>query len=345
MTEEMYQNLNYYLSGIFKLLEKNDSFLIENILPISIMEDDLLSLLENYNLMEDDNTQTNLTYNDVYLLAREIIEKIDKNYLKYYNKLIESGELDFSYEHSYYDSFCQHNFDTGQNIIDINRKFNYLDISTLVHEFMHYTNALTKNYSVNRHILTETISIYYEEFAKKYLLERGIDKSKLWFNERLYHTSNSIPNFNNYNIILIAYSEFGNIDKNTYKMLNKFFVNIPEHEFEQMCINALKILDKKSKTIEFETKMKYGTIPDDYETILFNELTDLVANDYKYIFGTIVAYNALQYSSIEKMRYLNNHINDIGIKLNDLFKLINVELPNLKLDPIKNFLNEEGKTK
>ena len=344
MTDEMYKNLNYYLSGCFQILEKNDFFLIENILPISIMGDNLLSLLSNYNLKED-NPQDNLTYNDVYLLAREIIEKIDKNYLKYYDKLIESGELDFSYEHSYYDSNCQHNFATGKNIININRRFNYLDVSTLVHEFMHYTNNLTNDCTINRHILTEAISIYYGEFAKKYLLEKGIDKSKLWLNERLYDISNSLRRFNKYNILLLAYSKFGNIDKNTYKMLNKFFLNIPSDDFEKICINALKILDKKSEETFFETKMKHGEIPNDYEAILFNELIKLVNIDYRYIFGTVIAYNALQYSSIEKMTNLNNHVNDLGVSLNNLLKLINIELKNLSLEPIEKFLNGEGKTK
>ena len=343
MTEEMYKQLNFYLNGVFKELEKDDSFFINNILQISIIGNKLLTLIEDYDLKKSE-IKANLTYNDVYLLAREIIEKIDKNYLKYYDKLIESGEIDFNYEGDYADSACIHCFTTGQNFININMEFNYLDVATLVHEFMHYTNVLTKLYSINRHIITEAISIYFEEFAKIYLLKKGIDKSELWFSERLYYTSNTIKNFDNYNIILLAYSKFGNINKNTYKMLNQFFLHIPEEEFEKMCINELKLLEKKSKEIEFKIKMEYGKIPNDYEQKLFCKLIRLINVDYKYIFGTMVAYNALEKSSLEQMVYLNNNINEINLGIGKLLESINVKLEELDFNYIKKVL-EEGKIK
>ena len=56
--------------------------------------------------------------------------------------------------------------------------------------------------------------------------------------------------------------------------------------------------------------MEYGCIPDNYEQIRFSRLVRLVNVGYKYIFGTVVAYYALQHSTLEKMVYLNNHIND-----------------------------------
>lgn len=345
MTDEMYQKLNFCLNGVFKELEVNDTFLIGNLLQLIEIGKDFCSLIRNYDL-KSEKMQANLSYNDVYLLARQIIEEIDKNYLKYYDKLIETGELDFDYEEKYGDSACTHFFDTGQNLIDIRRKFNYLDVSTLVHEFMHYTNSLTKDYSLNRHILTEAISIYFESYAKNYLLSKGIDQSELWFNERLYSTGWHIKRFQNYNLILLAYSKFGDIDESSYQMLSDFFIQISKSDFETMCINALRLLDKRSDEVDFEMKMEYGCIPDNYEQKRFSRLARLVNVDYQYIFGTVVAYYALQHSTLEKMVYLNNHINDAeNASLSDALKLADIDLRKLNLDSIKEFLDRKGKTK
>ena len=345
MTDEMYQKLNFYLNGVFKELEVNDTFLIGNLLQLIEIGRDFCSLIRNYDL-KSEIIQANLIYNDVYLLARQIIEEIDKNYLKYYDKLIETGELDFDYEEKYGDSACTHFFDTGQNLIDIRRKFNYLDVSTLVHEFMHYTNSLTKDYSLNRHILTEAISIYFESYAKNYLLSKGIDQSELWFNERLYSTGWHIKRFQNYNLILLAYSKFGDIDESSYQMLSDFFIQISKSDFETICINALRLLDKRSYEVYFEMKMEYGCIPDNYEQKRFSRLARLVNVDYQYIFGTVVAYYALQHSTLEKMVYLNNHINDAeNASLSDALKLADIDLRKLNLDSIKEFLDRKGKTK
>lgn len=347
MTDEMYQKLNFYLNGVFKKLEVSDSFLIQNLFQLIRIGNDFCSLIRNYDL-KSEKMQANLSYNEVYLLARQVIEKIDKNYLKYYDKLIETGELDFDYEEKYDYSVCTHFFDTGQNLIDMHREFNYLDVSTLVHEFMHYTNALTKEYSLNRHFLTEAISIYFESYAKNYLLSKGIDQSELWFNERLYSTGGHIKSFQNYDLLLLAYSKFGNIDESSYQMLSDFFIQISKSDFETMCINALRLLDKRSTEIDFEIKMEYGYIPDDYEQKRFSRLARLVNADYKYIFGTVVAYYALQHSSLEKMVYLNNHINDaenVSLSVSDALKLADIDLRKLNLDPIKDFLDEKGKTK
>ena len=345
MTDEMYQKLNFYLNGVFKELEVNDTFLIGNLLQLIEIGRDFCSLIRNYDL-KSEKMQANLSYNDVYLLARQIIEEIDKNYLKYYDKLIETGELDFDYEEKYGDSACTHFFDTGQNLIDIRRKFNYLDVSTLVHEFMHYTNSLTKDYSLNRHILTEAISIYFESYAKNYLLSKGIDQSELWFNERLYSTGWHIKRFQNYNLILLAYSKFGDIDESSYQMLSDFFIQISKSDFETICINALRLLDKRSDEVDFEMKMEYGCIPDNYEQKRFSRLARLVNVDYQYIFGTVVAYYALQHSTLEKMVYLNNHINDAeNASLSDALKLADIDLRKLNLDSIKEFLDRKGKTK
>lgn len=313
MTLEQYEKLNYYLNGCFKELEKSDSFLLANIECFARMSDDYVHMTNNYKF-EVYTEQNNLSYNDVYLLAREIIESIDKDYLKYYDELIESGKLDFSYSNDYPGSAFIYCLKKDERIININRNFNYTDVLVLVHEFMHYMNGLGDEFSFNRNLLTEAISIYFEEYARNYLLDKGIPKEELYFNERIILTRETASNFNWYSFILIAYNRFGNIDENTYKLLSDFVCPITKEELEEECQKVLKVLDKRKEEFDFEYKMLEENSEKNYENELFNDLVKLVNKNYKYIFGTLIAYYALKYSTVEKMTYLCNHINDLKMQ-------------------------------
>ena len=124
MTKEEYKRLNDYLNGCFKELEKSDSFLLTNIESFARMSDDYVHMTNKYKF-EVYTEENNLSFNDIYLLAREIIESIDKNYLKYYDELIESGRLDFSYQNDYSDSQFVYDLEKEKRLLNINRKFNY----------------------------------------------------------------------------------------------------------------------------------------------------------------------------------------------------------------------------
>ena len=136
--KEIYEKINKYLNDICTFLEQDNSFLLDN----------------------------KLTFEDVYLLAREIIETIDFNYLKDFDKLIETGELDFSYDKEYIGSYCHTLIKDGKlkiQLININRHFNYDDVVTLIHEFIHYTNTKMSIFLLNFYlfILKLTLSIIY----------------------------------------------------------------------------------------------------------------------------------------------------------------------------------------
>lgn len=173
--KDIYKKLNYYLNEICIYLEKENLFLLDNIYSISILNDNFLRKIANYSL-DNETILNNLTFEDVYFLAREIIEHIDRSYLQDFDNLIESGELDFSYQKDYEVSECISMYKKGncvKQLININREFNYNDVRVLVHEFIHYTNG--KKYSMNRNYLTEFLSIYFEFYAIDYLLKKGIN--------------------------------------------------------------------------------------------------------------------------------------------------------------------------
>ena len=169
--DEIYNKLNDYLNEICKYLEVQDSFLIDNLHILAGLNDKMLMFLNNYNF--DNKVITNkLTFEDVFNLAREIIEQIDASYLDSFDNLIKTGELDFSYENKYYGSHYQYFYNDNREVvgklININREFSYDDVLTLVHEFIHYTNG--DKITNNRYYLTEFLSIIYRKFHLRYLI-------------------------------------------------------------------------------------------------------------------------------------------------------------------------------
>lgn len=88
--DEIYNKLNDYLNEICKYLEVQDSFLLENIHILAGLNDKMLMVLNNNNF--DNKVITNkLTFEDVFNLAREIIEQIDASYLDSFDNLIKTG--------------------------------------------------------------------------------------------------------------------------------------------------------------------------------------------------------------------------------------------------------------
>ena len=89
MTKEEYKQLNEYLNECFLYLKDCDSFFVDNICIISNINNCYYEKCKKYNLERYD-INNHLTYEDVYILAREIIEHIDCEYLKDYDNLITS---------------------------------------------------------------------------------------------------------------------------------------------------------------------------------------------------------------------------------------------------------------
>ncbi len=85
--EEIYNKLNGYLNEICNYLRKSNSFLLDNIKGIAMLNDDFLEHIDKYDL-DNRVVQNKLTYEDVFLLAREIVESIDECYLSEFDNLI-----------------------------------------------------------------------------------------------------------------------------------------------------------------------------------------------------------------------------------------------------------------
>lgn len=330
MTEEMYRRLNSYLNDIFIELNKKDKIFVDNLVNFSHLNL-IINDYVNKNICKvvSKSYQNKLTFNDVYLLAREVIEKINSKYLKEYDELIVSGKLNFDYDNKY-SSCCILKAKNGiiAKYIDISRKFNYEDVINLIHEFFHYTQIKDSYMTYNYEFLTEFISIYFEQLATNYLVkEKHIPISELNINLRIIDFLRNNNSFKRYAIILLAYENLGDINKNTINEIDKK-IGLKDIYFEEECINFLKKLDEINELSLDEEKI--------------NKMVSLVNLNYRYIIGTILAYYALKYSNLENMIELNDKINnEYADKLvEEILEKVNIkinkEMINESLNIIKN---------
>lgn len=342
MKKEDYKRLNDYLNDAFIYLSKYDGFFIQNMHTIFRLNSMLYEKLKNIDLKHKFH-ENNLTFEDIFIIARNEIEKINPNYLEKFDELIDSGRLEFflkeknitikesndykklseienSEEDIRYDSVCSYTED--DYFIDIARTYNYDDVLMLIHEFIHSTNA-SENIGEYRYILTEFFSIYFEMYAQRNILESGINPSELDIFDRIKDTGKISKEIVKYDLAFMAYNLFGNIKENSYKDLKKYhIVSSTKEEFESVCINLLKYFDYQKIVYNNENK----------EFNLYNyrkHISKLFSSGYRYLFGTLFACYLLENGNKDKVVWLNDHINDEEIKnMNfiDVLKIIGIDL-------------------
>ena len=286
MTQEEYKRLNDYLNDLFLEFQKKNKIFVDNLIPIWN-----LSIIINNETFQIKSKSNHLTFDDVYLLAREIIEKISPRYLDEYDELIKSGALNFNFNlkgNSEF-SFNYYNEIVNRKLINVSRKFNYTDVVFLIHEFFHYTQVkMNKKKSYNFEFFTEFIAIYFETIAKRYLIEeKNVLKDELIINNRVESLYRNNIKLYQYITVLVAYEYLGNINEYTEEDL-KNILGIRDSGFQKECLQTLNKLDSFKKNKSAVT--------------LFNQ-------NYRYVVGTILAYYALEHSKLEDMVELNDKIN------------------------------------
>lgn len=327
MTREQYKKLNDYLNDCFLKLEENDPIFIENLYIISAFSDNIIKSF--HEKIENYMTQNKLTFEEVFYLSREIIESINKKYLNEFDNLIQSGILDFGYNNEYNNSSYIYNNSTKQKVININRYFSYDDVGTLIHEFMHYTNIQDKH-TYNARFLTEFISIYFQEYAKRYLIEKKeINTEEINTNSRIINFLLTNQKFNTYCLVLLAYNMLGDITPNTPVEM-KNILGITDKTFEKECLVVLEELEKdKATSLSNENAIE--------------KMVNRFNTDYLYIVGTSLAFYALEHCKMEDIVRLNEKINSeeyayMSIKevLNTIGIKINIKTLNEAIECVKN---------
>lgn len=342
MKKEDYKRLNDYLNDTFIYLSGYDRFFIQNMQSIFILNNMLYGKLKDIDL-EHKFYKNNLTFEDVFELARNEIEKINPNYLKEFDKLIDSGrlglfkqkeninikevddyekisEIENNEQETRYDSVCSYTED--DYFIDLAREYNYNDVLMLIHEFIHSTNS-SENMGEYRYILTEFFSIYFEMYAQRNLLESGINSSELDIFDRIKDTGKISKEMNEYDLVFISYNLFGNIKENSYEDLEKYhIVSSTKKEFECACVRLLKYFDYQK--IQYNNESKEFNLHDYRKCISI-----LFSSGYRYLLGTLFSCYLLENENKDKIVWLNDHINDEKMKnmnLIDVLKMIDINL-------------------
>ena len=348
MKKEEYKRLNDYLNDTFIYLSGYDRFFIQNMQSIFILNNMLYGKLKDIDL-EHKFYKNNLTFEDVFELARNEIEKINPNYLKEFDKLIDSGrlglfkqkeninikevddyekisEIENNEEETRYDSVCSYTED--DYFIDLAREYNYNDVLMLIHEFIHSTNS-SENMGEYRYILTEFFSIYFEMYAQRNLLESGINSSELDIFDRIKDTGKISKEMNEYDLVFISYNLFGNIKENSYEDLEKYhIVSSTKKEFECACVRLLKYFDYQK--IQYNNESKEFNLHDYRKCISI-----LFSSGYRYLLGTLFSCYLLENENKDKIVWLNDHINDEKMKnmnLIDVLKMIGIDLTDENID-------------
>lgn len=342
MRKEDYKRLNDYLNDAFIYLSKYDGFFIQNMHMIFPLNSILYENLKGIDLRHNFH-KNNLTHEYIFELARNEIEKINPNYLENFDKLIDSGRLEFFLheqnmiikESTYYenlseienneeeirnDSVCSYN--NGDYFIDLARTHNYNDVLMLIHEFIHSTNS-SKNMGEYRYILTEFFSIYFEMLSQKDLLEKGINPGELDIFDRIKSAGKISKKINKYDLVFMAYNLFGNVKEDSYEDLEKYhIVSSTKEDFEDVCINLLKYFDYQK--IVYNNENKEFNLYDYRKCISI-----LFSSGYRYLLGTLFSCYLLENENKDKIVWLNDHINDEKMKnmnLIDVLKMIDIDL-------------------
>lgn len=348
MKKEDYKRLNDYLNDTFIYLSEHDGFFIQNMHNIFSLNLILYENLKGIDLRHNFH-KNNLTYEDVFNLTRNEIEKINSNYLENFDKLIDSGRLEFFLheqnmiikESTYYenlseienneeeirnDSVCSYN--NGDYFIDLARTHNYNDVLMLIHEFIHSTNS-SENMGEYRYILTEFFSIYFEMYAQRNLLESGINSSELDIFDRIKDTGKISKEMNEYDLVFMSYNLFGNVKEDSYEDLKKYHIASSKKEkFESACFKLLKYFDYQKVKYNNENK-KFNLY--DYRKCI----SSLFSSGYRYLYGTLFSCYLLENGNKDKIVWLNDHINDEKIKnmnLIDVLKMIGIDLTDENID-------------
>lgn len=331
MTSENYRKLNKYLNTAFKILQDEDQFLLGNSETLDFTCDDLLIQLSDVTV-DTKTVKNNLTFNDVFLKARNIIKRIDANYLKDFDNLIKNGTLNFSYTNEYRDSEFIYYYKLQTAVININREFNYQDVILLVHEFFHYTSGRRTVLSENWYLFTEFIAIFFELNANKSLKNEGVSPEEMNAYFRLNNLSDHINAYQEYSSVLTAFTNFGYINDFIVEHISDYFDYINKEDFEKDCTKLLKRFEKIEE--EYRMEIMYDKVFNEVEFAY--RLSDLFKDNYRYILGIMLAFYANDYCTKQSIIDLNDNINKIKYFEMDKYELLN----SIGID-----LNEEDFTK
>lgn len=322
-----YEKLNEYLKDICTYLQKKNPYLLNNICKITTLSGTALNLLRDFNF-DVNMRENNLSIKDIESMARVIIEKLNKDYLELFDKLVESGELRFSDNEKFVGSdVCLNIEDDGKitKMVSIERKYNYSDVRILVHEFIHYTTC--ECFSINRKILAEFLAIYFELHVVDNLLGQNIPIDEIDYTFRLEDFKTCQMYLSRYGPLIFAYLKEGKLDSDSYDVIKSSFPNISYKDYSIMCKRTYELFERSLK--DYQALIEKN--PKDKEYYL---CSDFVLVDYKYVLGTILAIYCYKFLKLEDIIELNDNIDKYdNLTIEEILQKLGIDLYD------KNFVN------
>ena len=329
MKKEDYVILNEYLNKISLYMfddKQVDCYFCDYI----YYNDIFFKYFNSKKFVSRDIKTNNLSFYDILNYSREIIKSINNDYVLEFDNLLNSGKIDFSYDDKYNDSHVYYSGmkDTiSVKLININRKYTYDDISTLIHEFMHYIATLL--YSFDNKVITEFISIYFELYSNEYLCNNyDINLEELEYDKRFFSNYMNSLLSKTIDLPLLIYSRFGNLNNNSYKDLKKI---INDYSRNKYLVDVKRAIDSINR---FDERILY--------------ISPLVEAHY-YMYATLLSFYARENCNMKDIVDLANNAKNDDLEILDLLKKYNIKLDdsfiNKTIESMDNYLEIFNKKK
>lgn len=272
---------------------KKDLFLFTNIKPLMKMAAQHAFYCYT-NRGSEDETLSSISKDETLRFVREILRKINPEWENLFNKVLEDNTLIFLDEMTpeeknkfFKDSDITEDAESfvvkinGKCIIAITKKNNIYDVSSIIHELVHYIIGIQEDRNMPRTLL-EFFSIFYETYAAYSLMEYGFSKEEIEFHNRLRSRNTNelifytLPLFN----YLIIFLEEGKITEE--QMVQKEIKSIVD-SLEVMPDDVKEYILTKTPEILNGRMNAYARCDSYIDTILSNP--NLVFKLYPYIIG------------------------------------------------------------
>ena len=151
----------------------------------------------------DENTKYNKYYSlyNSISISENYFNSINKKYNYMFNELLNNGRIQMVKRTSNKNgSYVIGKLINGQYYNNVMIEYNNTieDMFSIVHEFFHTTNCINNNFKLDRLLLTESVSIFYEFLLSDYLKDNNFEEYDLPIKKRINNIINDSNNLNNY---------------------------------------------------------------------------------------------------------------------------------------------------
>lgn len=305
------KNINAAIKYLF------DNGLGNNYVKLFYIGNNYMNFIDEQKIVSKNNKKTKISKEDMINYSKKVLESLDENLLDGINNFNLSGSIIYSNKikraltRNKISNMSIRNLNNKNQrklryTININEEITYETIKTFIHEYMHYIsgNNVPKNEygdltiykkNINEQKYGEFISIYFEEYAKDYMVNNfNINNDEFDSTFRLTDTKLQ----NHYRSIYLPFAIYYNYGKYNYKNYKEFVeendVNL-NPSYEGFIKNKKTFLKSFSEVITLS--LKYIKIDIEKPNLYNNRNKDsfnklLVEGLYKnnYVLGTLLAF-------------------------------------------------------